>query len=299
MRLQIRGGRLCNYRSSWTVVSLCLKRRRRLHLEQSLCALDPQLDSHPTQRRGQSHGVLARQQFLSQPPTPTQPFRRRDCAHNSPAPTSARVTLPVQGERLASIDPGTSPATDMAHLNFGGTDEENKELKELHAEVVSPRARRLALDALTTAQLENPDDFEAWEKLVRAAESLEGGLNRNSSPQAIAAARDTYDRFLAKFPLFFGYWKKYADLEFSIAGTEAADMVGVPAHDSRHPGLTPGAGVRAGRCKHHEFRRSVDQLLRLQGRDQPRLGRDSRVSILQRPFLPFNHQARRRHQRRK
>lgn len=35
-----------------------------------------------------------------------------------------------------------------------------------------------------------------------------------------------YDRFLAKFPLLFGYWKKYADLEFSITGTEAADMVG-------------------------------------------------------------------------
>jgi pre-mRNA-processing factor 39 len=60
---------------------------------------------------------------------------------------------------------------------------------------------------------------------VRAAESLEGGLNRNSSPQAIAATREIYDRFLAKFPLFFGYWKKYADLEFSIAGTEAAEMV--------------------------------------------------------------------------
>jgi pre-mRNA-processing factor 39 len=64
-----------------------------------------------------------------------------------------------------------------------------------------------------------------WEKLVRAGESLEGGINRNSSSQAITAARGIYDRFLGKFPLFFGYWKKYADLEFSIAGTEAADMV--------------------------------------------------------------------------
>ena len=62
---------------------------------------------------------------------------------------------------------------------------------------------------------------------MRAGESLEGGINRNSSPQAITAVRDIYDRFLAKFPLFFGYWKKYADLEFSIAGTEAAEMVGV------------------------------------------------------------------------
>ena len=75
------------------------------------------------------------------------------------------------------------------------------------------------------AQLEDGDNFENWEKLVRVAESLEGGLNRNSSPQSIASARDIYDRFLHKFPLFFGYWKKYADLEFSIAGTEAAELV--------------------------------------------------------------------------
>ena len=37
--------------------------------------------------------------------------------------------------------------------------------------------------------------------------------------------RSAFDRFLAKFPLLFGYWKKYADLEFSIAGTEASEMV--------------------------------------------------------------------------
>ncbi|KAK0516479.1 hypothetical protein JMJ35_001082 [Cladonia borealis] len=96
----------------------------------------------------------------------------------------------------------------MADYQFGGTDEENAELKKLNAEVN-----------------EEPDSFENWEKLVRAAESLEGGLNRNSSPQSIAATRDIYDRFLAKFPLLFGYWKKYADLEFSIAGTEAAELV--------------------------------------------------------------------------
>jgi len=37
--------------------------------------------------------------------------------------------------------------------------------------------------------------------------------------------RNVYDCFLTKFPLFFGYWKKYADLEFSIGGTETAEMV--------------------------------------------------------------------------
>jgi hypothetical protein len=78
---------------------------------------------------------------------------------------------------------------------------------------------------LTYLQAEDPDNFETWEKLVRGAEALEGGINRNSSPQAITTVRSCYDRFLAKFPLLFGYWKKYADLEFSITGTEAAEMV--------------------------------------------------------------------------
>lgn len=72
----------------------------------------------------------------------------------------------------------------------------------------------------------DPESFEHWDKLVQAAEAQEGGLTRNSSPQAIAATRNVYDLFLARFPLFFGYWKKYADFEFTIAGTEAAEMVG-------------------------------------------------------------------------
>lgn len=96
----------------------------------------------------------------------------------------------------------------MADYSFGGSEEENAELRKLEAELV-----------------EDPDNFETWEKLVRGAESLEGGINRNSNPQAITTVRNGYDRFLAKFPLLFGYWKKYADLEFSIAGTEAAEMV--------------------------------------------------------------------------
>ena len=37
--------------------------------------------------------------------------------------------------------------------------------------------------------------------------------------------RSTYDRVLLKFPLLFGYWKKYADFEFNITGPEAAELV--------------------------------------------------------------------------
>jgi pre-mRNA-processing factor 39 len=36
--------------------------------------------------------------------------------------------------------------------------------------------------------------------------------------------RNAYDCFLTNFPLFFGYWKDYADLEFSIGGTETAEI---------------------------------------------------------------------------
>ncbi|KAJ5384815.1 RNA-processing protein HAT helix [Penicillium concentricum] len=96
----------------------------------------------------------------------------------------------------------------MADYQYGGSEEENAEIRNLEAEL-----------------LDDPDNFETWEKLVRAAEGLEGGINRNSSPQAITTIRAVYDRFLSKFPLLFGYWKKYADQEFSITGTEAAEMV--------------------------------------------------------------------------
>jgi pre-mRNA-processing factor 39 len=60
---------------------------------------------------------------------------------------------------------------------------------------------------------------------VLAAEAQEGGVNRNSSPHVIEGYRAVYDKFLKRYPLFFGFWKKYADLEFAIAGTEAAEMV--------------------------------------------------------------------------
>ena len=78
---------------------------------------------------------------------------------------------------------------------------------------------------MCATQAAEPEEFEHWEKLVRAAEAQEGGLNRNSSPQAIASTREAYDRFLARYPLFYGFWKRYADMEFAIAGPEAAEMV--------------------------------------------------------------------------
>ncbi|ERT01883.1 hypothetical protein HMPREF1624_00177 [Sporothrix schenckii ATCC 58251] len=96
----------------------------------------------------------------------------------------------------------------LADYNYGGTDEENAEIRTLS----------LQLD-------DDSDNFELWEKLLYACEALDGGLNRNSTPLAIETMRSTYDRMLRKFPLLFGYWKKYADFEFNISGPEAAEMI--------------------------------------------------------------------------
>jgi pre-mRNA-processing factor 39 len=96
----------------------------------------------------------------------------------------------------------------IAEVTYSGDDDAAPEIKKLLADVVT-----------------DEDEYAPWEKLVAAVEALEGGLNRNSSPAAIELFRDVYDRFLDKFPLFFGYWHKYAELEFAIGGTEAADMV--------------------------------------------------------------------------
>jgi len=76
-----------------------------------------------------------------------------------------------------------------------------------------------------SSQIADEDDFEKWEILINRASDLDGGVHRNSSPSAIELVRNVYDCFLAKFPLFFGYWKKYADLEFAIGGPELAEMV--------------------------------------------------------------------------
>ncbi|KAG6301170.1 hypothetical protein E4U09_005705 [Claviceps aff. purpurea] len=92
--------------------------------------------------------------------------------------------------------------------SYGGSDEDYASVRKYEAEVEA-----------------DPDNFESWENYIKSTETLDGGLNRNSSPQALSTFREAYDRFLQKFPLLFGYWKKYADMEFNIAGPESAEMV--------------------------------------------------------------------------
>ncbi|KAI8842741.1 hypothetical protein BJ741DRAFT_591751 [Chytriomyces cf. hyalinus JEL632] len=82
---------------------------------------------------------------------------------------------------------------------------------------------------------ENSDDFSAWESLIRLAESGQsvadttqtpaGPVSADSPPVLASNLRSVYDHFLAKFPLCFGYWKKYADAEMRIGGVDKATEV--------------------------------------------------------------------------
>ncbi|KAI8846934.1 hypothetical protein BC829DRAFT_444937 [Chytridium lagenaria] len=71
----------------------------------------------------------------------------------------------------------------------------------------------------------NPDDFTSWEALIRVAETANGGISKESSAEDISNLRTVYDHFLAKFPLCFGYWKKYADWELNLDGDDKADSI--------------------------------------------------------------------------
>jgi pre-mRNA-processing factor 39 len=80
-------------------------------------------------------------------------------------------------------------------------------------------------EATWSKVIQNPEDFHSWESLVKMAESVKGGLNASSADQDKQNLKTVYDHFLGKFPLCFGYWKKYADWEFSLYGPEAAVAV--------------------------------------------------------------------------
>ncbi|KAJ3051889.1 hypothetical protein HK097_007103, partial [Rhizophlyctis rosea] len=58
---------------------------------------------------------------------------------------------------------------------------------------------------------QNPDDFAAWERVLRAAESVGGRVSPHSPHSDITRVVEVYSKFLKKFPLCFGYWKKCVD----------------------------------------------------------------------------------------
>ncbi|KAI7866569.1 uncharacterized protein EV154DRAFT_432674 [Mucor mucedo] len=78
-------------------------------------------------------------------------------------------------------------------------------------------------DRLWKTVRDAPDNFGCWEQLIRVAE--EGGISKSSPPEKITRLESVYDSFLSKFPLCFGYWKKYSDWELTVHGPENAEKI--------------------------------------------------------------------------
>ncbi|ORX60069.1 TPR-like protein [Piromyces finnis] len=80
-------------------------------------------------------------------------------------------------------------------------------------------------DRLWEAVSKDPNDFKSWEELIAVAENVEGGITANIKPEDVDKIHRVYENFLFKFPLCFGYWKKYSDIEMIINGVEKAEEV--------------------------------------------------------------------------
>ena len=104
---------------------------------------------------------------------------------------------------------------------------EFNEVKELVKRVVSHESIIRATHQILTEVIQKtyPDDAKIWGDLVVCIETFDGGLSRNSSPEALQTWRDIYNSLLSKFPLFYGYWSRWATFEFNISGPEAAEYV--------------------------------------------------------------------------
>lgn len=77
-----------------------------------------------------------------------------------------------------------------------------------------------------------PSDFDAWEELLRLIDTQDGGYGPEAPATNVVTMRTVYDAFLGQFPLCFGYWKKYSDLEFLSSGVQGAIEV---TFDARSP----------------------------------------------------------------
>lgn len=69
---------------------------------------------------------------------------------------------------------------------------------------------------------ENPDNLEEWESLITLTETF---LVNNPNGASKETTRSIYDRMLTRFPLLFGYWIKYADLELRLYGSQGCEAI--------------------------------------------------------------------------
>ncbi|KAL9644128.1 hypothetical protein ABK040_005593 [Willaertia magna] len=87
---------------------------------------------------------------------------------------------------------------------------------------INPTATKY-LQSYETTLKNNPNDFYIWEKYITLLESLNANITTdnqnhttNNENPITTKLLSAYNIFLQKFPLLYGYWKKYAELTHLI-----------------------------------------------------------------------------------
>ncbi|KAG6976087.1 hypothetical protein JG688_00001713 [Phytophthora aleatoria] len=89
------------------------------------------------------------------------------------------------------------------------------------ADATANGAEKTQLEKLVEVVDKNPLDFNSWVSLLALVQS------ESATPRE--AVETTYDRFLAEFPLCFGYWNKYAQYEHRLSSRTREDGLGTVA----------------------------------------------------------------------
>ncbi|KAG3163188.1 hypothetical protein PI126_g5652 [Phytophthora idaei] len=89
------------------------------------------------------------------------------------------------------------------------------------ADATANGAEKTQLEKLVEVVDKNPLDFNSWVSLLALVQS------ESATPRE--AVETTYDRFLAEFPLCFGYWNKYAQYEHRLGSRTREDGLGTVA----------------------------------------------------------------------
>ncbi|XP_056328556.1 pre-mRNA-processing factor 39 isoform X1 [Danio aesculapii] len=120
--------------------------------------------------------------------------------HNEPE--DADLPKPDDEEETGGADGGDpDPVVPTASITTGGEEEEG----EMPAD----------FERLWKITSDNPQDFNSWTDLLQYCEQ-EGHMR---------ASRQALNAFLLRYPLCYGYWKKFADLERRAGHNEKAEEV--------------------------------------------------------------------------
>ncbi|KAF9427705.1 hypothetical protein BGZ94_004359 [Podila epigama] len=126
---------------------------------------------------------------------------------------TADSTTPVDTEGVASVNDSTmAPVVVTPTTTPSGAPMPN----------TADPAMIEAWDRIWAVVQATPTEFDAWEELLQLVDRQDGGFGPDAPAANMNNVRIIYDAFLNQFPLCFGYWKKYSDIEFMSRGYEGA-----------------------------------------------------------------------------